>query len=231
MALADVSVRIGDGEFLTLLGPSGCGKSTLLMMIAGLIEPSTGSIRAGGVGVAGPGPDRAVIFQEYALFPWLTVQQNVESGLRLRGMQQPERRAHATRYIKLVHLQGAEGRYPYELSGGMKQRVAIARALALEPATLLMDEPFGALDALTREQMQDELLEIWSVTRTTIVFVTHSIDEATLLGDRVAVFTRGPGRVKQLVEIDLPRPRKRSQPAFSDLREQLAASIRTEVDA
>jgi NitT/TauT family transport system ATP-binding protein len=228
-ALRDVTLNIKDGEFVSLLGASGCGKSTLLQILAGLVEPSTGQIVVRGQPVEGPGPDRAVIFQDYALFPWLTVRQNVESGLRLRKMPKRPRQIAASKYIKLVHLERAENRYPYELSGGMKQRVAIARALALEPEILLMDEPFGALDALTRDRMQEELLEIWSMTRKTIVFVTHSIDEATLLSDRVAVFTRAPGQVKQIVDVNLPRPRTRSSAGFLEVREHLSELIRAEV--
>jgi NitT/TauT family transport system ATP-binding protein len=230
LALNDVSLSVKKGEFVTFLGASGCGKSTLLQILAGLIAPSTGQICVKGQPLRGPGPDRAVIFQDYALFPWLTVRRNVESGLLLKRMPAAEVRASATKYISLVHLNGAEDRYPYELSGGMRQRVAIARALALEPETLLMDEPFGALDALTRERMQDELLDIWSMTQKTIVFVTHSIDEATFLSDRVVVFTKAPGRVKQVVEVSLPRPRRRSLEGFVEAREQLSALIRTEIN-
>jgi NitT/TauT family transport system ATP-binding protein len=230
LALNEVSLQVEKGEFVTLLGASGCGKSTLLQILAGLVPPTTGQVAVKGRPLRGPGPDRAVIFQDYALFPWLTVRGNVESGLRLKGLPAAQVRSSATKYIKLVHLERAEDRYPYELSGGMKQRVAIARALALEPETLLLDEPFGALDALTRERMQDELLEIWAMTGKTIVFVTHSIDEATLMSDRVVVFTRGPGRVKDIVPVDLPRPRRRSQDRFAELRERLSALIRTEIN-
>ena len=228
-ALRDVTLRIRPGEFVSLLGASGCGKSTLLQILAGLVELSGGAVRVAGKPVGAPGPDRAVIFQDYALAPWLTVRENVESGLRLRKMPVAERRDIACKYIKLVHLERAETRYPYELSGGMKQRVAIARALALNPQILLMDEPFGALDALTRDRMQEELLEIWSVTRKTIVFVTHSIDEATLLSDRVVVFTRAPGAVKEIVDITLARPRSRTQAGFLETREHLSSLIREEV--
>jgi NitT/TauT family transport system ATP-binding protein len=229
LALRDVSLNIRQGEFVSLLGASGCGKSTLLQILAGLVEPSNGQVLVRGKAIGAPGPDRAVIFQDYALFPWLTVRQNVDSGLRLRKMPKEQREQSVSKYIKLVHLESAENRYPYELSGGMKQRVAIARALALEPETLLMDEPFGALDALTRDRMQEELLDIWSMTRKTIVFVTHSIDEATLLSDRVVVFTRAPGEVKKIVEVTLPRPRTRSLPGFIEAREHLSELIRAEV--
>jgi NitT/TauT family transport system ATP-binding protein len=228
-ALRDVTLGIRAGEFVSLLGASGCGKSTLLQILAGLVGPSGGEVRVSGKPIGAPGPDRAVIFQDYALAPWLTVRQNVEAGLRLRNMPAAQRDEVASKYIKLVHLERAESRYPYELSGGMKQRVAIARALALEPQILLMDEPFGALDALTRDRMQEELLEIWALTRKTIVFVTHSIDEATLLSDRVVVFTRAPGAVKDIVEISLARPRARTLAGFIDTRERLSALIREEV--
>jgi NitT/TauT family transport system ATP-binding protein len=228
-ALRNVCLNIGEGEFVSLLGPSGCGKSTLLQILAGLVAPTTGRVLTRGQPVLGPGPSRAVIFQDYALFPWLTVRRNVESGLRLKRIPKDQREAYAQKYIKLVHLEGAENRYPYELSGGMKQRVAIARALALEPETLLMDEPFGALDALTRDRMQDELLDIWSMTRKTIVFVTHSIDEAALLSDRVVVFTRMPGEIKQIIDVDLPRPRSRTEVGFSEMRERLSTLVRAEM--
>jgi NitT/TauT family transport system ATP-binding protein len=228
-ALRDVTLVIQEGEFVSLLGASGCGKSTMLQILAGLVEPSSGKVLVSGKPVGAPGPDRAVIFQDYALAPWLTVRQNVESGLRLRKMPVAERSELAAKFIKLVHLDGAESRYPYELSGGMKQRVAIARALALEPRILLMDEPFGALDALTRDRMQEELLEIWTLTGKTIVFVTHSIDEATLLSDRVVVFTRAPGAVKDIVDIRLTRPRARTLDGFIETRERLSGLIREEI--
>ena len=201
VALQDFSLDVADGEFVALVGPSGSGKSTLLDLLAGLTKPTSGQVEVDGRRVEGPGLDRAVVFQQYALFPWRTAQSNVEFGLEASGVPRKQRAAKADEYLELVGLGGFGGRYPHELSGGMKQRVAIARSLAYEPDILLMDEPFAALDAQTREQLQDELLRIWRATGKTVVFITHSIDEAVYLGQRVAVLTSRPGRLKQVVEL------------------------------
>jgi NitT/TauT family transport system ATP-binding protein len=202
-ALDDVSLDIRQGEFLVLVGPSGCGKSSLLDLLAGLTTPTSGRILIDGEPVSGPGLERAVVFQQYALFPWRTVHRNVEFGLEARGgLTREERRARASHYLNLVGLAGFAERYPHELSGGMRQRVAIARSLVYEPQILLMDEPFAALDAQTRETLQNELLGIWQRTNVTAVFITHSVDEAVFLGQRVAVMTARPGRIKGIVQTD-----------------------------
>ena len=206
-ALRPVDVDIAAGEFICLLGPSGCGKSTLLSIIAGLESASSGKVLADGKEVRGPGTDRVLLFQEAALFPWLDVQHNVEFGLRQAGIRAKERAAVARRFIEIVHLKGFERSFTHQLSGGMRQRVAIARALAIDPAILLMDEPFGALDALTRDRLHAELESIWTTTRKTVVFVTHNVREAVALGDRVLVFSPRPGRIVSEFRIDLPRPR------------------------
>lgn len=206
-ALLPVNLEVAAGEFICLLGPSGCGKSTLLSMIAGLEATSTGEVWIDGRRVRGPSTDCVLLFQEAALFPWLDVQQNVEFGLRQSGMPSQQRVTIARRFLELVHLKGFEHSYVHQLSGGMRQRVAIARALALNPAVLLMDEPFGALDALTRDRLHAELESIWTATRKTILFVTHNVREAVALGDRVLVFAPRPGRIVREFTIDLPRPR------------------------
>jgi len=211
LALADISLTIADGEFVSVLGPSGCGKSTLLYIVGGFVQPSEGSVTVGGAPVTGPGPDRGPVFQEFALFPWKTVLGNVAYGLIEQGLGRAEAEAKARALIALVHLSGYENFYPKELSGGMKQRVAIARTLAYGPSILLMDEPFGALDAHTRTGLQNELLEIWERDRKTVLFVTHSVEEAVFLSDRVVVLTRSPGRIKAEVRIGLPRPRRRAE--------------------
>jgi NitT/TauT family transport system ATP-binding protein len=215
LALENVSLEIGEGEFVTILGPSGCGKSTLLQVVAGLEEPTGGRITFEG---APPGvPLTAVVFQEHALFPWRTVRDNVLFGLEVRGVPPTERVASAQRLLALVGLEGFADRYPHHLSGGMRQRVAIARALAVEPALLLMDEPFSALDAQSRALMQLELLTLWERTRRSILYVTHQIQEAVLLGDRVVVMTRRPGRILAVRQVPLPRPRDERtmlEPAF-----------------
>jgi NitT/TauT family transport system ATP-binding protein len=211
LALSDISLQIAKGEFVSIVGPSGCGKSTLLYMVGGFVAPSRGAISVAGKPVTGPGPDRGPVFQEFALFPWKTVLGNVMYGLRQQGVSKPEAEAKARALISLVHLTGYERFYPKELSGGMKQRVAIARTLAYGPAILLMDEPFGALDAHTRTGLQNELLEIWERDRKTVLFVTHSVEEAVFLSDRVVVLTRSPGRVKATIDIALPRPRRRAE--------------------
>jgi len=205
-ALAGVSLTAEDEELLAIVGPSGCGKSTLLNMVAGLLAPSAGSIAFEGE-LPAARPPTAMVFQEFALFPWRTVQTNVELGLEERGLPAAERRVVARRFIELTGLGGFEGKYPHQLSGGMRQRVGIARALAVEPAVLLMDEPFSALDAQTRQLMQEELLTIWERTRQTILYVTHNIHEAVWMADRVVVLSRRPGRVLEIVPVKLPRPR------------------------
>jgi NitT/TauT family transport system ATP-binding protein len=211
LALADISLDVAEGEFVSILGPSGCGKSTLLYIVGGFVQPTTGSVAVNGEPVTGPGPDRGPVFQEFALFPWKTVLGNVMYGLIEQGEPRAKAEAKARALIALVHLEGYENFYPKELSGGMKQRVAIARTLAYGPGILLMDEPFGALDAHTRTGLQHELLEIWERDRKTVLFVTHSVEEAVFLSDRVVVLTRSPGRIKAVVDIDLPRPRRRAE--------------------
>jgi NitT/TauT family transport system ATP-binding protein len=206
-ALDRISLDVAEEEFSVIVGPSGCGKSSLLRLVAGLIEPSAGMISLDGKVVTRPGRDRGMVFQSYTLFPWLTVQDNVEFGLKLGGMALAERKRIAKRYIEQVGLNGFEKSYPKQLSGGMMQRVALARALANDPEILLMDEPFGALDSQTRSLMQELLLNIWEQSHKTVLFITHDIDEAILLGDRVHVMTARPGRIKEVVEIDIPRPR------------------------
>ncbi len=211
LALADISLEVAEGEFVSILGPSGCGKSTLLYIVGGFVEPTTGTVTVNGKPVTGPGPDRGPVFQEFALFPWKTVLGNVMYGPLERGMARSKAEEKARALIALVHLKGYENFYPKELSGGMKQRVAIARTLAYGPSILLMDEPFGALDAHTRTGLQNELLEIWERDRKTVLFVTHSVEEAVFLSDRVVVLTRSPGRIKETIKIDLPRPRRRAE--------------------
>jgi NitT/TauT family transport system ATP-binding protein len=202
-ALEDVSLDIAEGEFLSLVGPSGSGKTTLLDLLAGLSTPTSGRVLVGGREINGPGLDRAVVFQQYALFPWRTARANVEFGLETLGLKRKQRAEKAIEFLELVGLAAFAHRYPHELSGGMKQRVAIARSLAYDPDILLMDEPFAALDAQTREQLQDELLRIWQATGKTIVFITHGIEEAVYLGQRVAVLSSRPGRLKQIVDIEI----------------------------
>jgi len=225
VALEDITLDVRAGEFLTLVGPSGCGKSTLLDLLGGLERPSAGRILLDGVPVAGPARDRAIVFQQYALFPWLTAQQNVEFGLDLAAEKPAIRRDKARQYLDLAGLSAFAQRYPHELSGGMKQRVAIARSLAYEPEVLLMDEPFAALDAQTRENLQLELLRIWRATGKTIVFITHGIDEAIVLGQRVAVMTARPGRIHRLFDVPASLREQeedvRSLPLFGELRHEI----------
>ncbi|MGP0221787.1 ABC transporter ATP-binding protein [Paenarthrobacter sp. NCHU4564] len=237
-AIDALNLEVRDGEFLTLVGPSGSGKTTLLDLLAGLSTPTSGEVLVDGKPVTGPGKDRAVVFQQYALFPWRTASANVSIGLEGVGpdgkkLNRRERAAKARDYLALVGLAGFEDRYPHELSGGMKQRVAIARSLAYEPDVLLMDEPFAALDAQTREQLQDELLRIWKATGKTIVFITHGIDEAVYLGQRVAVLSARPGRLKEIVDIDIPDRDGdddiRSNPAFVEHRHQVWTLLHDEV--
>ncbi|MFN0096645.1 MAG: ABC transporter ATP-binding protein [Dehalococcoidia bacterium] len=225
LALSDISLSVAEGEFVCLLGPSGCGKSTLLNIFAGFEKADGGEVLADGRPITGPGPDRIVVFQEAALFPWLNVRANVEFGLKLAGIAKSERRDRADRYLQLVGLERFAKAFVHELSGGMKQRVQIARSLAVEPRVLLMDEPFAALDAQTRDVLQEELQDIWVRTRKTIVFVTHNVREAVLLADRVVVMSPSPGRIKREIEITLEHPRSPDSHAVVDL----AADIREEL--
>ncbi|CAM5465721.1 Bicarbonate transport ATP-binding protein CmpD OS=Afipia felis OX=1035 GN=cmpD_1 PE=3 SV=1 [Afipia felis] len=233
-ALADVNLDIRAGEFLVLLGPSGCGKSTLLNLIAGFSRISSGSIQHDGIEVTRPDHRRTVVFQEYALFPWKTVQENVEFGLKAQGVAKEERAKIARRLLGTVRLSGFENCYPHEISGGMKQRAAIARAIAPNPEVLLMDEPFGALDAQTRVLLQEEVARISAETKKTIIFVTHSIDEAVFLGDRIVVMSSRPGRIREIHDVDLPRPRvpeMRAEKAYRTLVDTLWRSLRPDFRA
>lgn len=228
IALENFSLDIRKGELISIVGPSGCGKTTLLRVIAGLLEPTSGEVLIGGKKCEGPGPDRGMVFQEFALFPWRSVRKNVEFGLEVAGDPKAERRERALRYIKAVGLEGFEDHRVHELSGGMKQRVALARAMVTKPAVLLMDEPFGSLDAQTRNIMQMELLRITERTDSTIVFVTHSVDEAVFLSDRVVILTRRPARIKEIVDIDLPRPRDRASSEFVKYRRHILQQLEDE---
>jgi NitT/TauT family transport system ATP-binding protein len=227
-ALDGIDLDVAEGELVCLLGPSGCGKSTLLNAIAGFAPPTAGEIVAAGRPVTAPGPERAMVFQEYALFPWMTVERNVAFGLELAGVPRAEIRARVAALLAKLHLGGFEDRFPKDLSGGMRQRVAIARVLAIDPPMLLMDEPFGALDALTRRNLQDELLRIWAELGKTIVFVTHGIEESLYLADRVVVMTYRPGRVKRIVPVTLPRPRDPASPEFNALKREVSALVMEE---
>ena len=228
-ALHHVDLIVPKGEFVCLIGASGCGKSTLLRIVAGFEQPTSGDVRVYDAPITGPGSDRGMVFQDFALFPWMTVRQNIAFGPRQKKLPKGEVAALAGRYLEMVGLQKFADRFPYQLSGGMKQRVAIARVLANEASILLMDEPFGALDALTREQLQDELLEIWARTQVTILFVTHSVEEATLLADRVVVMTAGPGRIESDNRVRLARPREVSAPDFNEVRRQLTERLTSHV--
>nr|WP_276272355.1 ABC transporter ATP-binding protein [Halomicroarcula sp. GDY20] len=227
-ALSDVSFDVQDGEFVCIVGPSGCGKTTLFRIIAGL-EPSTGGqVFLDGDPVTEPGPDLGLVFQEYHLFPWRTVAGNVGFGLEQQGVDESTRQDRVQSLVDLVGLDGFEDSYPRDLSGGMKQRVALARALALDPGLLLMDEPFGAVDAQTKKMLQDELLDIWDETGKTVLFVTHDVEEAVKLADRVVVMAKEPGRVREIVDVDVERPRQRSDEAFSRHYERLLELIQTD---
>ncbi|GAB5377089.1 MAG: ABC transporter ATP-binding protein [Acuticoccus sp.] len=219
--LDDISLTIEENAFVSLVGRSGCGKTTLLNILAGLEAPTAGSVRIAGRPVAGPGQGQGVVFQQHALFPWLTALENVKFGGRKRPVPAAEKEAIARDLLALVGLEAAADKYPREMSGGMQQRVAIARALALDPDILLMDEPFGALDELTRIELQDELLRIWQARRKTVVFVTHSISEALILSDRIILLAPHPGRIARDVTVDLPRPRSRTDPRFAALYETI----------
>ncbi|HSV42001.1 MAG TPA: ABC transporter ATP-binding protein [Methanomassiliicoccales archaeon] len=228
VAIENFNLDIEDGEFVCLLGPSGCGKTTLLRMIAGLDQPSSGTMELKGKKISSTGSDRGMVFQEFALFPWRTVRRNVEFGLELKNIKAHDRKVVSDKYIELVGLKGFEDSHPYELSGGMKQRVGIARALANDPSILLMDEPFGALDAQTRNQMQKELLRIWEETKKTVLFVTHSVDEAVFLADKVIVLTTRPSKIKIIFNVEQKRPRDRADPAFLALRKKILMELEQE---
>jgi NitT/TauT family transport system ATP-binding protein len=229
VAIKDLNFTINDDEFVSFIGPSGCGKTTILRLIAGLEEPTSGEIYEDDKLVEGPGSDRGVVFQEFALFPWRTVIKNIEFGLEIKGVPKEKRREIALEYIDLVNLEGFEDAYPKELSGGMKQRVGIARALANGPDVLLMDEPFGSLDAQTRNIMQKELLRIWQKKSKTVIFVTHSVDEALYLSDRVIVLTARPATVRKDFDIPLKRPRDRAGEDFARIRHEILAEVEEEV--
>jgi len=233
-ALKDITLTVNKGEFVCLLGPSGCGKTTFINAISGLVPPWEGSIEVDGQPVTGPGPDRAMVFQDYALMPWRTVESNIRMPFEFQdlGLTKQQIDERVARYIDLVELTGFEKSFPYELSGGMKQRVGIARALATEPKILLADEPFAAIDAMTREAMQSELERIVLKTKQTVVFITHSIDEAITLGDRIVVISRRPGRIKEVLDVNLPRPRfdheLKSLPEYGEIREHIWRLVKDE---
>lgn len=230
-ALLPVDFHVNDNDFVTILGPSGCGKSTMLRIVAGLDDPTAGRVLLDGRPVEGPGADRGMVFQSYTLFPWLTIEQNIRFGLRERGMPEAQQKERAAYFIAKVGLRGFEQHYPKQLSGGMQQRTAIARALANDPKILLMDEPFGALDNQTRVLMQELLLSIWEAERKTVMFVTHDIDEAIFMANRVAVFSARPGRIKTELAVELPHPRHytiKTSPEFMDLKARLTEEIRAE---
>jgi NitT/TauT family transport system ATP-binding protein len=229
-ALHDISLTCESGEFVVVVGPSGCGKSTLLSIAAGMLRPDSGKVTIDGHRVRKPGPDRAIVFQDHGLFPWLTAEQNIEFGLKMTGMSRPQRRQRVEAALRMVHLTRSAGKLVHELSGGMRQRVAIARALVLNPAMLLMDEPFAALDAQTRTLMHQQLQEIWVQTRKTILFVTHSVGEAVRLADRIIVLHSNPGRVRCEFGIDLPHPRNFDSRDVSELVEKVRREIEDEVN-
>ena len=228
VALRDINLDIPEGQFVCLLGPSGCGKSTLLNAVAGFSLPSSGAITVNGTTVTGPGPDRGMVFQEYALSPWMTVEQNIGFGLEIKGMDKADIAKRVGDLLSMLGLTDFRIRFPKDLSGGMRQRVAIARVLALDSPIMLMDEPFGALDALTRRNLQDELLRIWSELKKTIIFVTHSIEEAIYLADRIVVMTYRPGTVKRDIVVDLPRLRDPSSALFNALKRELGQLVMEE---
>ena len=234
VALDGVDLEVGQGEFLTVVGPSGCGKTTLLNILAGLVVPTRGAVLLDGRPVTGPGRDRGVVFQEFAILPWRTVERNIAHGLEIQGTPKAERAAVVERFVDLVGLKGFEKKYPHELSGGMKQRVAVARTLAADPEVMLMDEPFAAVDAQTRITLQEELNTIAQATRKTILFVTHNVEEAVFLGDRCCVLSRHPGRVKTLVPVSIPRERRTwrlftSDPGFGATKDRVLKLVREEV--
>jgi ABC-type nitrate/sulfonate/bicarbonate transport system ATPase subunit len=228
-ALRPLDLRIAAGEFLVIVGPSGCGKSSLLYMLAGFSAPSAGRIRVDGEAITGPDIDRGMVFQSYALFPWLSVAGNVEFGLERKGVPRAERRQIAMRFLHMVGLREFADKHVSELSGGMKQRVAIARAFATDPSVIFMDEPFGALDALTRGFLQKELRRIWQEHRKTVVFITHSVPEAVFLGDRIVVMTARPGQVKTIIDVGLPHPRDTTSDAFRDVERRIYGDLDAEL--
>jgi len=228
VALKDINLEIPQGQLVCLLGPSGCGKSTLLNAVAGFALPTSGTITADGVQVTAPGPDRGMVFQEYALFPWMTVEDNIGFGLQIKGMARAQIKERVDYLLGMLSLSDFRARFPKDLSGGMRQRVAIARVLALDSPIMLMDEPFGALDALTRRNLQDELLRIWAELKKTIIFVTHSIEEAIYLADRIVVMTYRPGTVKRDILVELPRMRDPSAPEFNALKRELGQLVMEE---
>jgi NitT/TauT family transport system ATP-binding protein len=230
LALDRIDLDVHPGEFLCIVGPSGCGKSTLLHLIAGLQKPTSGRIAMDGENVSAPGTDRILIFQEHGLFPWLTVGQNVEFGMKMKGLSKAEREDRTRHYLRLVHLSQFKDSRPHQLSGGMRQRVALARALATEPDVLLMDEPFAALDAQTRDMLHDELEKIWAETGRTIIFVTHNVREAVRLGDRVALMSFRPGRVKKEFIVDLPRPRHLEEVEVARTAREILDHLRDEIN-
>lgn len=226
-ALQDVSVQLHKGEFVCAIGPSGCGKTTLLNIIGGFTEPTEGKALQDGAPITAPGPDRGVVFQEYALFSWLTSRENIEFSLRVKGVPKKERRERAEHYLDLIGLRRAADRYPGELSGGMRQRVAVARALINEPEILLMDEPFAAVDAMTRATLQEELLRLWQTLGLSILFITHNIEEAAFLASRIIIMSPHPGRIKEIVSVDLPYPRDRGSPEFAAVYSRVDRAFHT----
>ena len=228
VALNDINLDVRHGEFICLLGPSGCGKSTLLNAVAGFSLPTTGTILVDGKPVQAPGPDRGMVFQEYALFPWMTVAENISFGLEIKKLPRTQIKEKVGSLLEMLNLQDFRERYPKDLSGGMRQRVAIARVLALDSPIMLMDEPFGALDSLTRRNLQDELLRIWMEFRKTIIFVTHSIEESIYLADRIVVMTYRPGTIKRIVSVAIPRPRDPSSAEFNNLKKELSHLVMEE---
>ncbi|MEC0370159.1 ABC transporter ATP-binding protein [Paenibacillus chibensis] len=228
IALNDANLDIMPNEFISVVGPSGCGKTTLLNIIAGLEQATSGKVEVDGKIVTGPGKDRGVVFQQYALFPWKTVIKNIEFGLKLRGYSKAERREKAEQYLEYVNLKDFAHAYPKELSGGMKQRVAIARAYAVQPEVLLMDEPFGALDAQTRAQLQEDLLKTWQTEKKTCFFITHDVEEAVILGQRVVIMSARPGRIKEIIDVDIPYPRDQTtkmDPKFIEIKNEIWAKV------
>lgn len=228
VALEDFSLNVKKGELISIVGPSGCGKTTILRLIAGLEEPTSGEILTNGVCYAEPGPDRGMVFQDFALFPWRSVRRNIEFGLEVAGIPKKDRRERAEKYISIVGLEKFADARVHELSGGMKQRVGIARALVTNPDVLLMDEPFGSLDAQTRNIMQAGLLRVLDKTDQTIIFVTHSVDEAVYLSDRIVILTKRPAKIKEIVEIPWPRPRDRASPEFTAMRKKILSELENE---
>ncbi|UYM04964.1 ABC transporter ATP-binding protein [Solicola gregarius] len=231
-AVGDVTFDVGEGEFVSLIGPSGCGKTTVLNVVAGFIQATDGTVEMAGKPVTAPGPERGVVFQDFALFPWMTAEGNVAFGLKMQGVPRSERRTRAREMLRLVGLEGNESKYPHELSGGMRQRAGVARVLATEPAMMLMDEPFASIDAQTRRVLQQEVLRIWEQDRTTVLFVTHDVDEAIFMADRIIVLGGRPSTVEANIVVDLPRPRTwrdvQVDSTFLDLRNELLVRLGVE---